>query len=190
MDTKKTLVVWRQVGKEHGGDEKIRQNSPIDIAAHLQSKVDLFHETADTDWRWYMLDEQVLVERPFSSTHLNEDSRIFYLPRRYCSVIQYASFPDFCAEPCWCIYVGPTQYDASLRSWIFEDRHVRLLVHPDGKTHTVEHLDQLFETFHVGAMTRMELGATLKHTQQLIDMIRKGRFPAKEILRYQEALPW
>ena len=63
----KTLVVWRRLGKEHGERSGFRKNSSDIVDRHLRAKLGAFRKVPDEEWRWWQLNDDVIVEKPCPS---------------------------------------------------------------------------------------------------------------------------
>ena len=91
---KKTLIVWRRTGKEHGEDS-FQVNPPTRVDAHIRSKIERIRGTLDADWRWWQLNDEVLVEIPEPGQQYKPSTRIYYLPKRHCVAIADLRFGGF-----------------------------------------------------------------------------------------------
>src|SRR5262245_46811493 len=84
----RTLVIWWRYGKEHG-EEEFRVNSPEVIAEHLNAKAARFRQTSLSEWRWWQVSDDLIVEYPVpDQLFYRADTRIYYLPKRGLAVIE------------------------------------------------------------------------------------------------------
>src|SRR3972149_1159754 len=89
----KTLVAWRRLGKEHG-DEDLRVNPPEVLAEHIAKKVAKFRQTPPDAWRWWQVDENLIIEGLDIASHQPDPgTRIFYLLKRGLTVIENIYLP-------------------------------------------------------------------------------------------------
>lgn len=185
---KKTLIVWRRLGREHEGEEEgIQANPPDVVAAHIHSKIDSFGETPPEEWRWWQFNEEVLVEKPFPSTAFDESTVIYYLPKRGMVVVENYNVQD---EPRWRwrILFGEMNAEIKPNTWVFSDHLAYLLVEADGITHTVEGLDKTAQAHELGLLDAAQLRLTLTRMQDMVGLLREGLFPPQELRGCREAV--
>lgn len=183
----KTLIVWRRLGKEHGETSGFKLNPPDVVAAHLQSKIDLFKETPEYDWRWWQASPDLLIEKPFPSTACDESSVIYYLPKRNWVIVENMNVPPELGDNwIWYVHLGSIQYDEAERHWVFTDLMVDIVIDSDRYTHSVLDLDDLAEVFQLGLVDSTQMAEVLRSTQEMVDLIRAGEFPPEEIRNCQD----
>ncbi len=179
---RKTLVVWRRFGKEHGEGSGFRLNAPEVISAHLQRKVEAFRQTPEDDWRWWQLSDEVIVEKPFADVGFGPSTLIYYLPRRDWAVVENASLPGGLGkEWSWYVHIGDLAYDPIYDCWVFTDFFSDVIIKEDKRTHSVLDLNELGKVFEMGLVTGTEVTRILTATQELIDLVRAGDFPPTEL---------
>lgn len=176
----RTLVVWRRLGKEHGEDSGFRANPPDVVETHIRTKVEAFRKTPSADWRWWQVNEDLLVERPNREARCRADGLIHYLPRRNWVILENAEFPNLVGWP-WYVHIGDVAYRADLEAWVFSDLFVDVVVRSDNRTHSVVDLDDLTHAHELGIIDDPVLARSLASTQELVDLIRGGDFPPAEI---------
>jgi hypothetical protein len=177
---KKTFIIWRRFGREHGEDQGFRINPPDVIQGHLRRNVDRARRTAEEDWRWYQVSDDLLVERPLGGAGQSSGTRIYYLPKRNWVILEGASFSSLPDWP-WYIHIGRTEWNEELDAWVFTDLFADAIVQADGVTHSVLDLDDLASVTELDLIDAPTLTETLTNTQHLVDDIRRGRFPPDEL---------
>ena len=178
---KKSLIVWWRFGKEHGGEE-FRVNTPEQVRLHLQKKVDEFHQTPEELWRWWQVDENLIVERwDTSPEHTGPDTRIYYLLNRGVSVIENIHLPPPDDNWKWYIHICDFDYHAELDTWMMKDLFCDILVAGDNRTYHMYDLPDLAQALDVGLITAGETREILKRVDWVVTSIVKGSFPFEEI---------
>jgi hypothetical protein len=184
---KKTLIVWWRFGKEHGGED-FRINSPEQVRSHLQKKVDEFRKTPDQLWKWWQVDENLIVERWDSSpVHTGPDTRIYYLLNCGLSIIENIHLPPPDDNWKWYIHVSDFEYDRDMDTWMMKDLFCDILVEDDNRTYHMYDLPDLAQALDVGLITTDETREILKRVDWVVTSIAKGGFPFEEIKRGQIA---
>jgi hypothetical protein len=193
MNPTPTLLIWHRYGKEHGESE-FRVNPPEVVAQHLQKRAALFRgRTAPDDWRWFQVDETLIVERPTPDDVIfGPDTRIFYLLDQGISILEDIRY--FRTDRWrWYIHLADYSFNQDLACWIMQDLFVDVFVTPDERTNQVLDLDDLACALDIGLITPAKTSETLRRTETLIWQIARGEFPFEAVLRGREvcrALGW
>ena len=190
---KKTLVVWRRFGKEHGEGPEFKVNSPEVVSAHIRKKTEAFRKTNDDDWRWYQPSEKLIVEKPFPGEGFGPTTVIYYLLDRSWTAMENIHFSGLGREWTWYVHVGDTDYYQAHNTWVFADHFADIIIKDDLNTHSVLDLDDLSQAYELGLVTGTKLVGIMGVTQELIDMVRAGDFPPPELDGREEiknALGW
>lgn len=183
MRLKKALVVWWSYGEEHEGDD-LRLNSPEVITSHLNAKIASFRATPGDEWRWWQVDDDLLVERPKpDSRWCGPDTRIYYLVKRGLGIIENIHYPppDDCWK--WYIHLADIFYDSARECWIMKDLFCDILVNGDHHTCRVLDLDDLADALDLGLLTPAQASDVLRRTDLALTAIAKDAFPLPEIER-------
>lgn len=175
-----TLVVWRRLGKEHGEGSGFRKNSPDTIGKHIEDKVERFRRVPNEDWRWWQIDEELIIEKPLPETGLSDHSVIYYLTKLNCAVIEDFS-PRKPDRWFWYVHIASFDYAARLETWIMTDLFADIVVGKAGQDHAVLDLDELAHAARIGLIQADQLYAALESCQAILDGIRNGQFPPKDI---------
>ncbi len=190
---KKTQIVWRRTGKEHGEDS-FRINSPTVVDEHIRGKVESIRTTPDQDWRWWQLSDEVLVEIPEPSKHYKPSTRIYYLPKRHCVAIADLRFGGFRRERqswepelYWYVHIGAIEFDPAYGAWVFSDLFSDVLASRDGLIYRIKDLDDVAEVMRLGLIDKEKTAFILERTQDLIETMRKNEFPYPELREAMEA---
>jgi hypothetical protein len=185
----KTLVVWWRYGKEHDpAGEEFRVNPPGVIARHLDEKIAAARRWPAADWRWWQVDDELLVERVDPSGHnYGPDTRVYYLPRRGLGVIEkpHRRPPD--ERWTWFIHVADTFWDARRECWIMQDLFADVLVDSGGRACRVIDLDEVATALDLGLLTPSHASTVLRTTDAALRAIESGDFPFPEIVRGRAA---
>lgn len=177
----KTLVVWRRLGKEHGEDSGFKVNSPDIVNRHIRDKVSAFSKTPDHSWRWWQINEKLIVETEGADSGINNRKIFYYLPHKNWLIVENFDSRSFENVWKWYIHIGNTSFDRDLNCWIFTDWFSDVIVKNDNISHSVLDLDELGYAFSLGLIDSDQLRKILTSTQELVDTIRGGNFPPKEI---------
>lgn len=187
---KPTMIVWWRYGKEHPleeGDE-LRCNPPEMVAAHIDEKLALFRATPDTAWRWWQVDDDLLIERGDPETpHSGLDTCIYYLPALGLTIIENIHLPPPYDEWKWYIHLCDIFYDEARKSWIEKDLFCDILVAADNQTHRVLDLADLGDGLDLGLVSPDEASEILRKTHSALARIAAGEFPFAEVQRGQRA---
>ncbi len=150
----------------------------------MRRKVKQLRSTPDTEWGWWQLNDEVLVEIPGETQHYKSTTRIYYLPKRHIVAIADIRFGGFRRGPhSWepelffYVHVGDIDYDPSLEAWVFSD----LLASRDGLIYHVKDLDDLAEVMQLGLIDQEKTAIILRHTQMLVRAMSENEFPYPEL---------
>jgi len=183
----RTMVVWWRFGREHGG-ERFECNPPEVIEAHIQRKADRFRRTPADAWRWWQVDQDLIIERPPASEPLfGADSRIYYLLNRGLSVIKNICYPppDDCWK--WHIHIADFPYDQARECWLMKDLFCDIVVAPDDRTFKVLDLPDVAQALDVGLISHPESREILRRVSWVVNEISRRAFPFAEVQRAEAA---
>ena len=183
---KKTCIIWRRFGKEHGESTGFKINPPEVVEAHLQQKIETFRQTPQTDWRWWQFSETLLVEK--GEGREIPPTVYYYLPREHWLIVENIQLPDLDPKWFWYIHIGDMAWCPNKTCWIFTDLFADVLVQKNNRIHTVLDLDDLGHALTMGLITSRQAAHILTHTQHLIDCLQSGTFPPAEIDTCRKAL--
>lgn len=179
------LVAWWRFGKEHS-EEDFRVNPPHVIAEHLDSKVALFRQTPEADWRWRQEDSTLIVERPAPDSWLyGLDTRIYYLVARGLAVIENIHIAEWDDEWRWYVHLADIFHDEGRDAWIMQDLFCDVIVHEDTRRYRVLDLHDLGNALDIGLITPAKASEILRRTNAVLQAIEAGEFPFPEIKRGQ-----
>ncbi len=187
---KKTLVVWRRLGKEHGENQGYRLNPPEVVEEHIRSKVEAFRQTPDDDWHWFRLSDDLIVESGVGG----ESSIAYHLPLKGWLLMDQPKWSTL--DPSvwrWMAHIGDMSYSDEYGCWIFTDLFADIIIRRDHVTHEVLDLDDLAQAMEMGLVSQEQTIRILRSTQELVNLIRDGGFPPKEVVdcrRHLEQLGW
>lgn len=181
----KTLIIWHRFGKEHGEDE-FRVNSPEIIAQNLKNKVDKFNQTPASDWCWWQLSDDILIET--SRPGKNPNVLYYYLIKKHILIVQNTTIPHLGPDWTWYVHIGDTRWHPELNAYVFQDLFVDVLVHKDNQTHTVVDLDDFAKAIDLGLITLKKSAHILRHTQNLVNTLQADQFPPPELASYRTQL--
>lgn len=189
----KTLVVWWRYGKEHdpahdpAGDE-FRVNPAGVISAHIDQKVAAARKWPAADWRWWQVDDELLIERVDpTALHCGPDTRIFYLLRRGLAVIENNHFAPPDEHWTWYLHVADIFFDAARDCWIKQDLFADILVDRGRREMLVIDLDDVATGLDLGLLTPPQASSVLRTTNATVRAIESGDFPFPEIVRGRAA---
>ena len=187
---KKTMVVWRKLGREHDERGYLRVNRPKVVSAYLQDRINRFQQLPEEEWRWWQLSEEVIVEKPLGDADQEPARAIYHLPRRKWAVVEDAHIlgPGFDERWHWCVHIGEIAFDSTYDSWIFTDHFCDVMIQKDMRTHTVLHLDDLGTALQMKLIKPSQAAEILTNTQKLLHTVRLGGFPPKEICELQKTI--
>jgi hypothetical protein len=186
----KTLVLWWRYGKEHdpaGNDYRV---NPLGVVArHLDEKAAAFRSCPGDQWRWWQVDDDLLIERADPHGHnYGPDTRIYYLPRRGLGVIENLHHAALNNDRWrWFMHVADTYWDAGRECWVMQDMFADILVDASGRACRVTDLDDLATALDLGLLTPPQASTVLRTTQATVDAIQQGQFPFPEIERARAA---
>ncbi|RPI28655.1 MAG: hypothetical protein EHM70_16500 [Chloroflexota bacterium] len=184
---KKTLIVWWHFGKEHG-DENFQVNPPETIAAHIGRKVARFREQTEDDWRWWQVDENLIVERwDTSPEQSGPDTRIYYLLNCGISVIENIHLPAPDDNWKWLIRISDYEYNPGLECWMMKDLFCDVVVERDNRTYHMFDLPDLAQALDVGLISAVDTRNILHRVDWLVNSISRGEFPFSEVEKAQAA---
>lgn len=187
MNPTPTLLIWHRFGKEHAETE-FRINPPEIIAQHLHNRAALFRgRTNPDDWRWFQVDDALIVERPSPDPVLfGPETRIFYLLKEGLAVLEDIR-PHRTDRWRWYIHLADFAFHTELDCWVMKDLFVDVVIAPDACLHQVDDLNDLALALEMGLITPAKAAEVLRRTDGLINGIVKGAFPFEEVLRGREA---
>ena len=179
----KTMVIWRKLGREHDERGYFRTNRPDVVSAYLQDQVDRFRRLPEEDWRWWQPNEDVILEKPITDADWRPARAIYHLPRRKWVVVEDAQIraPGFDESWTWYVHIGDIVYDPSYSSWVFTDHFCDVVVREDLRTYAVLDLHELGAAIAMKLIKPALVAGILADTQKLLDLVRLGDFPPREI---------
>lgn len=187
MNPTPTLLIWHRFGKEHG-EESFRVNPPVVVAEHLRARAALFRgRTAADDWRWFQVDNTLIVERPTPDDVIfGPDTRIFYLLDQGLGILEDIRYPRSDRWR-WYIHLADYSFHQDLDCWVMQDLFTDVFVAPDERTTQVLDLDDLALALDLGLLTPAKTSEILRRTDALVRQIARGAFPFEAVLRGREA---
>lgn len=105
---------------------------------HLQDKIDRFRRTDLKDWRWWQVDDDLIVERPLitsASTGFTPRTLIYYLPYRNWAIVKGVHFPSLGSEWPWYVHIGDISFHRDYDCWVLTDLFCDVIVKDDGHEH-------------------------------------------------------
>lgn len=189
---KRSLVVWWRYGKEHDpAAGAFRVNPPGVVSAHIDQKIAAARRWPAADWRWWQVDDELLVERADPSSvsgfAFGPDTRIYYLLRRGLAVIENIHFAEPNLRWTWYMHVADIFWDAARDCWIKQDLFADILVDRGGREMLVIDLDDVATGLDLGLLTPPHASTVLRTTNAAVRAIEGGDFPFPEIVRGQAA---
>ena len=183
----KTMMVWWRFGNEHGDDD-FRANPPDVIAAHIQRKVDRFRQTPADAWRWWQVDDDLIVERCETCTgDIGPDTRLYYLLKRGLTIMENIHLPPPEDNWKWLVRISDFLYRPDLACWVMKDLFWDICVESDNRTYHLFDLPDLAQALDIGLISSAETRDILKRVDWLVGQVAKNTFPTDEILRGQAA---
>jgi hypothetical protein len=177
----KTLIVWWRFGKEHSEDE-FRLNPPEVIDAHLRKKVDRFRQTPADDWRWWKVNDNLIVERwDDISDRTGPDTRIYYLLNHGIAAIENIHLPSPLENFKWYIQVADFLFNEKYQCWLMKDLFCDVCLECDNCTYHLFDLPEVAQALDVGLVTTSETHKILSRVDWLVNNISHGKFPFPEI---------
>jgi hypothetical protein len=182
----KTLIVWWRFGKEHSEDN-FRLNLPEVIDAHLQRKVARFSQVPEQSWRWWQVNDDLIVERWDDAPAQALDTRIYYLLKRGITVIEniHLAAPDDNWK--WYVQVCDFQFRQELSCWVMKDLFCDICVEADNRSYHLFDLPELAQALDLGLVSKSETRDILQKVDWVVNQIAKGCFPFPEIVEGQAA---
>ena len=177
---KKTLVVWRRFGLEHGETSGFKVNPPSVVETHIQQKVEQFTQTPEEHWRWWQLSDELIIEKFRTDNDFDASMTFYYLPKRRWAMVQNPG-NYFGEDLGWYIHIADIAYEKTYGCWLITDLFCDVLVKKNNQIHSVLDLDDLAEAFEIGLITETKLLQILRDTQGLVDLIWRGNFPSAEV---------
>lgn len=182
---RKTQIVWRRTGKEHGEDS-FRLNPLALVDEHIKGKIARQRATHESAWRWWQLNDDVLLEIPEPSEYYKTTTRIYYLPKRHLVAVADLRFGGFHNkpqrwEPYWYVHVGAIELDEAYGAWVFSDLFADVTATRDGSRYRVKDLDDLANVMRLGIIDVEKAAFILERTQALVDAMKEREFPFPEL---------
>lgn len=181
----KTLIIWHRFGKEHR-EESFKVNPPDIIHQDLKQKAEKFHQTPASDWRWWQLSDDLLIEK--GRPDKNPNTLYYYLIKKHWLIIENASLPKLGPDWAWYIHIGDTQWHSDLNAYVFKDLFLDVWVHKNNQIHTVVDMDDLAKAIDINLITAQQSSHILRQTQTLLDTIQQKQFPPPELSWCREQL--
>ena len=185
----KTLIIWHRYGKEHADNpDELRVNPPEVIAAQLDTRRAHFRATPEADWRWWQVDETLLIERPLADEgSYQADTRIYYLLPQGLAVIENFHFPPPNDDLRWYIHLAEFAFDPARQCWVMKDMFCDILAPADTRAPLVIDLDDLATALDLGLLTPAQASRILRQTEAARRAMRRGEFPFAELERARAA---
>jgi hypothetical protein len=185
MKVSKTLVIWWRYGKEHS-EEDFRVNPPEVIAAHLDQKLANFRSVPEHLWRWWQINDNLIVERPDPTGYgYGPDTIIYYLLKRGLTIIKNIHLPKPNDGWKWYLHLADIFFDSGRECWIKKDLFCDIVIDHDGRYHRVLDLADLAEVLAIGLVSPPQASAILRRMDSVLKAIAEGLFPFPEILEGQ-----
>jgi hypothetical protein len=181
----KTVIIWHRLGKEHGEKQGFRVNTQEMIDAHISTKLQKIANHDPSDWRWWQINDELLIEKPIVGFGYGNNTVIYYLPKKNWAIIKNIEFPGL-ERWLWYIHIAKIEFYNDIKAWILTDMFVDVLVEKDNISHTVLDLDDLANAMEIGLISQQQLKETLNSSQELLNLIQKGGFPPKSIIENKE----
>lgn len=182
---KKTLVAWRRLGKEYGEDLGFRVNSEDIINKHIDDKVNKYNATPDSEWRWWHINDELLIEKSKTNSDIDNPRIFYYIPNKNWLIIKNIIDGNSDYGWKWFIHIGKTSFDNSRNCWIFTDWFSDVIVKEDCISHSVLDLDESGGALNLGLIDQNQMSEILSSTQELVDSIRNGNFLRKKLKHIQ-----
>jgi hypothetical protein len=175
---KAVRLIWRRLGKEHGEALGFRLNPPEVVEKHLQDKLRSSNHSAA-----WQLGDDLLVEQPRISRCYGLDSRIYHIPSRHWTIIEKMQMPPSLGDEwSWYVHIADIQADRARDCWVMTDHFCDIVISPNNRTHSVLDLDDLAEAVELGLIDSATMLGILRHTQELVNLVRSGHFPPPQVL--------
>jgi hypothetical protein len=192
-EDQKTLVIWRRLGKKHGEGQGFKKKSNEVIDHHLSKKAQFCKQCPENDWRWWQLNEELIVERPFTGVGFAPDTLIYYMPIRKWALIEHISFPELDPKWYWYVHIADFQFFNQYSAWVMTDLFVDVVLEKNGIVHSVLDLNELALAKEIGIINTPQLKMALESCQALLNIIQKVSFPPSEIeecIRFSKSKGW
>ncbi len=189
----KTMVVWRRLGKEHGEHQGFQLNPPQVVERHLLTKLEQFRACPPSDWRWWQVADDFVMEKPPTDVGIKPTSVTYYLPEQGWTIMEDVAFPGLAPDWFWYVHISQLDFSEKYRAWIMTDLFADMLIARDGHRHTVMDLDELADAEQMHLITVAQLRMALQSCQKLINLINQREFPPTEIrqsMGYLQSLGW
>ena len=185
----KTLIIWHRYGKEHAEDpDDLRVNAPEMVAAQLDNRLAQFRATPQNDWRWWQVDEALLIERPLVDGYsYRADTRIYYLIPQGMAVIENYHFLPPNDDLRWYIHLADTTFDSTRQCWVMKDLFCDVVATADTRSPIVIDLDDLATALDIGLVTAAQASDILRKTEIARHAMSRGVFPFAEMERARAA---
>jgi hypothetical protein len=155
------------------------------VSAHIDQKVAAARNWPAADWRWWQVDDELLIERTDPDRVIGfgfgPDTRIYYLVRRGLAVIENMHFAEPNVRWTWYIHVADIFWDAARDCWIKQDLFADILVDSAGRETLVIDLDDVATALDLGLLTPPHASSVLRTTNAAVRAIESGDFPFPEV---------
>jgi hypothetical protein len=179
----KTLIIWWRYGKEHGDDE-LRINPPEVVRGHWLRKINRFCDTPDGAWRWFQVNEDMIVERWDEN---GPDTCIYYLLDRGLFVIENIHLPEPDDNWKWLICLCDYIYDVELGVWLVKSLFLKVCVEADNHAYHLVDLPDLAQALDTGLISCEDSRDLLRRVDEIVNQVARGQFPFPEIETAQAA---
>lgn len=178
----KRLVVGRATGKQHGPivGKGFKLNPPEVLSTHVQEQLDQAAQMTPESWRWWQFSDELIIEKSPTDGDFVSSPTFYYLPKRHWKITQGRSL-YFEEVIDWSVHIADIIYQPIYECWFVNDLFVDIMIRGNNQTLSVLDLDDLAEVFEVELISKHKLVQILRDTQALIDLIRSGNFPPREI---------
>ena len=183
----KTMMIWWRFGQEHG-EETFKVNPPEVVEAYIKRKVDRFKDTPEDIWRWWWVNEDLIVERwDDSPNHTGPDTRIYYLLNQGLAIIENIHLPPPDDRWKWYIHVADYEFSPRFSCWLMKDLFCDIMVEKDDRSYHIYDLPDLAQALDIGLLTSIQTKDILKRVDWAVQCIHTGCFPMYEVDRGREA---
>jgi hypothetical protein len=173
----KILIVWRRLGKEHGENMGFRLNDEDIIERHLQEKITAFKQTPVNKWRWWQINDDLLIE-----TKAGEAVQtIYYLPRHHWVILHFPQGLHLEEEWEWYVHIGDIAFTSRYNCWVFTDLFCDVVVKSDLRTYRVLDMEEAILAQKMELISMQQLAQIQHAVQCLIELIMAESFPPPDI---------